>query len=108
MAAFEARRDELQAESIRVVGLSVDDQAHAREMADEAGVTFPLGYGAPLLPTATTLRAYYEERRQILHATGFVVRPDATISIACYSTGAIGRLDVDDVLRLVRFFKTRG
>ena len=108
MAAFEARRQELQAESISLVGLSVDDEVHARQMAQQSGATFPLGYGVPLLPTATTLRAYYEERRQILHATGFVVRPDATISIACYSTGAIGRLDVDSVLRLVKFFKTRG
>jgi len=49
--------------------------------------------------------AFYEERRQILQATGFLVRPDRTIAVAQYSSGPIGRLVWQDVLALVQFYK---
>jgi len=49
--------------------------------------------------------AFYEERRQILQATGFLVRPDRMIAVAQYSSGPIGRLVWQDVLALVQFYK---
>jgi hypothetical protein len=48
-----------------------------------------------------------EERRQILHSTGYVLRPDRTIAVGVYSTGPIGRLVWQDVLNLVQFYKQR-
>lgn len=107
MAAFEAARAELEAEGIAVVAASVDAREHAEKTVEGEGLSFPVGYGLPLQATADTLGAFYETRRSILHATGFVVRPDATIAVACYSTGPIGRLEVRDVLRAVRFWKSR-
>ena len=58
------------------------------------GARFPIGYGLPLHETARTLTAFYEDRRGIFHATGFVTKPDQTIGVACYSTAQIGRLVV--------------
>ena len=71
----------------------------------EFSLTFPIGYGLPLKETAAMLGAFYEERRQILHATGFVIKPDKTIAVAQYSSGPIGRLVWQDVLSLVQFYK---
>lgn len=64
-----------------------------------------VGYGLPVKDTARTFGAFYEERRQILQATGFLVRPDRTIAVAQYSSGPIGRLAWQDVLALVQFYK---
>lgn len=77
-------------------------------MREQVGPPFPLGFGLPLHPTAARLGAFYEDRRQILHATGFVLRPGGTIGVACYSSSAIGRLDPDDVVRLVAFWEGQG
>ena len=71
----------------------------------ELGLTIPVGYGLPLKETAQALGAFYEERRQILHATGFVIKPDKTLAVAQYSSGPIGRLVWQDVLALVQFYK---
>lgn len=71
----------------------------------EFGLTFPVGYGLPLKPTASTLGAFYEERRGILQSTDFVVKPDRTIMVALYSSGPIGRLVWQDVSGLVQFYK---
>lgn len=37
----------------------------------------------------------------------FLIRPDKTIEVAAYSSGPIGRFVPQDVLALVRFYKSR-
>ncbi len=71
----------------------------------EHALSFPIGYGLPLRETAATLGTFYEERRNILQSTGFLVKPDKTIAVAQYSSGPIGRLVWQDVLGLVQFYK---
>lgn len=105
MAAFEKARERLDAEGIKVVAASIDPIEKARETVQELGLTYPVGYGLQLKATAARLGAFYEERRAILHSTGFVVRPDATIAVAQYSSGPIGRLVWQDVVGLVQFYK---
>ena len=71
----------------------------------EHALSFPIGYGLPLRETAAALGAFYEERRNILQFTGFLVKSDKTIAVAQYSSGPIGRLVWQDVLGLVQFYK---
>ena len=84
---------------------STDPREKAAETIEKLSLTFPVGYGLPLAETAGRLGAFYETRRGILHATGFVVKPDRTIAVAQYSSGSIGRLVWQDVLGLVQFAK---
>ena len=84
---------------------STDPREKAAETVTEHSLTFPVAYGLPLKETAGLLGAFYEERRGILQATGFVVRPDCRIAVAQYSSGPIGRLVWQDVLGLVQFLK---
>jgi peroxiredoxin len=107
LAAFEAEAEALHADGIGIVAGSVDGPEQAEATVRACGLSFPVLHSLPLLPTATTLTTFYETRRSILHATGFVVRPDGTIAVAAYSTGPIGRLDPVDVVRVVRFWKAR-
>ena len=105
MAAFEKAQPRLQDEDIAVVAASTDPRGKAEETVNEQGITYPVGYGLPLKETAASLGSFYEERRGILHATGFVVKPDQTIAVAQYSSGPIGRLVWQDVVGLVQFNK---
>lgn len=105
MAAFGRALDKLREEGIAVVAASTDPLEKAAETVAAHSLTFPVGYGLPLKETARLFGAFYEERRGILHATGFLVKPDRTIAVAQYSSGPIGRLVWQDILGLVQFYK---
>ena len=105
MADFQSRLGDLEQNGISVYFLSTDDEEHAREMVDKHNLTFPVLYGVDGPSTAQSWGSYYEERRNILHATGFILHPDRTIASATYSTGAVGRLVAEDALNNVLFHK---
>ncbi len=84
---------------------STDPLEKAKETVSEHSLTLAIGYGLPLKETAAALGAFYEERRNILQATGFVLKPDTTIAVSQYSSGPIGRLVWQDILGLVQFYK---
>jgi peroxiredoxin len=102
LAAFARAIARLEEEGIGVVAASTDARDKAEATVKEHSITYPVGYGLPLEETAATLGAFYEPTRRVLHATGFVVNPDATIAVAQYSSGPIGRLVWQDVVALVQ------
>jgi hypothetical protein len=85
----------------------VDTEEDAKTTIDACGIDFPVGYGADYKAVSGVTGCFYEERRRILHSTGYVLRPDSTIAVGVYSTGPIGRLVWQDVLGLVQFSKQR-
>ena len=86
----------------------MDTEENAKKTIDECGINFPVGYGVDNKAISELTGCFYEERRQILHSTGYVLRPDSTIAVGVYSTGPIGRLVWQDVLALVQANKKRG
>jgi peroxiredoxin len=105
LAAFGKALSRLQEEEITIVATSTDPAEKARETVEEHALTFPVGHSLPLRETAARLGAFYDPKRGVLHATGFVVRPDRTVAVAQYSSGPIGRLVWQDVIGLVQFYK---
>lgn len=105
MADFQSRLSDLEQNGISVYALSTDDEEHAREVVDKNSLTFPVIFGVDGVKTSQAWGSYYEERRSILHATGFVLKPDRSIVSATYSTGPIGRLVAEDVINNVDFHK---
>ena len=85
----------------------MDSEADAQKTIDECSIDFPVGYGADCKAVAARTGCFYEEQRQILHSTGYVVRPDGNIAVGVYSSGPIGRLVWQDVLNVVQFYKKR-
>ena len=85
----------------------MDPLDKAAETAERNGITFPLAYGLDAETVSKTTGAYYDTDKQFVHATGFLVRPDHTLAVACYSTGPVGRLVAQNVLRLVKFYKSQ-
>ena len=108
MADFQSLSRDFEAEEIRIIAGSVDPIEKARETVDKLGVTYPVAYGLDVEAISGITGAYYEEERRFLHATSFLIRPNNTIELACYSSGPIGRFVAKDVLSLVKFYKSRG
>lgn len=90
-----------------MVAASTDPLEKARETVEEHSLSFPVGHCLPLKETARTLGAFYEERRQVLNSTGFLIKPDGTVAAAQYSSRSIGRLTWQDVVALVEFEKSQ-
>ncbi|PON10157.1 peroxiredoxin, partial [Candidatus Entotheonella serta] len=55
-----------------MVAVSVDTEEDAQKTIGECDITFPVGYGADYQAVSKLTGGFYEERRQILHSTGYV------------------------------------
>ena len=100
-----ARAGELEEADIPVYFLSTDPLEEAKAMVDKHGVTFPVIYGMDGPKTAETLGAYYEERRNIVQPAGFLLGPEKKIINVTTSSGPVGRITVEDILRVVAFYR---
>ncbi len=85
----------------------MDSVEKARETAEKTGVTFPVAYGLDAEEIAGITGAYYDKDRKYIHATGFLIRPNNSMEVVCYSSGPIGRFSAQDVLDLVKFYKSK-
>jgi peroxiredoxin len=108
LSAFSRAKDDLDAAGIKVVALSVDDEATSTELVEKRRLNFPVAHSADAEEVAGTLGAYVNDEPRYLQSTGFVLAPDGTVVTAVYSSGAIGRLTADDVLGFVRYAKEHG
>ena len=68
-------------------------------------LTLPVAYGLDPAQVAHTHGAYTSDDGAYLQATGFVLRPDGTVALALYSTGAVGRLTAADTLGFVQYLQ---
>lgn len=105
LASFQRAADKLAATDISVVALSVDDEQTTQSVVDKHHLEFPVAYGADADAVSSAWGAYTNDDPHFLQSTGFVLAPDGTLVTAVYSSGAIGRLVVDDVLGLVQYAK---
>jgi alkyl hydroperoxide reductase subunit AhpC len=107
LADFQSLIKEFEAEQISIIAGSVDSEEKASETVQKNGITFPVAYGMNAEETSRITGAYYDNSRQYVHATGFLVRPDNTLEVACYSSGPIGRFVAQNLLNLVKFYKSK-
>lgn len=107
MADLQEHAQQFESEQIKVIAASVDPREKAREIVEKLGITYPLGFGLDAEQVSRVTGAFYDAEKKFLHATGFLLRPDHTIGVACYSTGPIGRFVAKDVLGLVKFYKSK-
>ena len=105
LAEFQKWATKFESEQVSIIAGSVDPIEKAEEAIEKSGVTYPVAYGLTAEEISRVTGAYYDRDKKFLHATGFLLRPDNTIEVACYSTGPIGRFGPKDALRLVKFYK---
>ena len=82
-----------------VVAATVDDCESTKVMAEENGLTFPIGYGV----ASSQLKEFYSWWTDDHHGhypqpMEFLVIRGGTIFGSLYASGPIGRMDVNEVL----------
>jgi peroxiredoxin len=105
LRAFQRASATLADVGVRVVALSVDDEATTVGLIAKHGLTFPVGFGADARAIADLTGAFVNPDPVYLQSTGFVLDPAGKVVVSVYSSGAIGRLVPDDVAGLVRYVR---
>jgi peroxiredoxin len=107
LAAFSRAGEKLGELGVKVVALSVDDEATSASLVEKHRLSFPVGYGANADAVAVATGAYTNDSPRYLQSTGFGLDPDGKVITGVYSTAAIGRLVADDVAGFVSYVKSR-
>jgi peroxiredoxin len=107
LRAFQRDAEKLDGLDVKVVSLSVDDEATARELIAKHGLTFPVGHSADAAAIRAATGAFVNADPVYLQSTGFVLDPDGNVVVSVYSSGAIGRLVPEDVAGLVNYVKSK-
>jgi len=82
----------------------VDSLDKAQEVAE--GLSFPVGWGVERA-LGDKLGAFWEERRNFMQPTEFIVRKDGRIISSTYSSSPVGRTDPAEALTLLKFLASR-
>ena len=107
LRAFQRDAEKLDGVDVKVVSLSVDDEATARELIAKHGLMFPVGHSAGAAAIHEATGAFVSADPVYLQSTGFVLDPDGNVVVSVYSSGAIGRLVPDDVVGLVNYLESK-
>ncbi len=103
MGDFNRSWDVFQEAGIRVLGLAVDSLEETQQMARELALEFPVLSDLDAAEIAQKTGIYLSSSDPaFFQATGYVLKPDGTVSVAVYSTGAIGRLEPDKTLAHIK------
>jgi NAD(P)-dependent dehydrogenase (short-subunit alcohol dehydrogenase family) len=86
----------------RAVALSVDDEATTRQTIAEHRLDFHVGHSADADAVAAVTGAFVNDEPRYLQFTGFVLDREGRVIISVYSSGAIGRLQPDEVIGLIK------
>jgi peroxiredoxin len=107
LGSFQRATEKLAAAGIKVVALSVDDEATTAGTIEKYRLRFPVGHSADADQVAALTGAYTNEAPRYLQSTGFLLDPDGRVVNAVYSSGPIGRLVPEDVVGLVTYLKSK-
>jgi len=104
LVGFAENKAELDNLGISVVAASIDTEDKSKEVADE--VNFPVGEGVSR-EIADALGSWWEDRRSIIQPSEFILGPDNKVIASSYSDGPLGRMQADDMVKLVSFYESR-
>lgn len=107
LAGFERSSSKLAEAGIKVIALSVDDEATTIGTIEKHKLSFPVGHSADADTVASITGAYTNVDPRYLQTTGFLIDPDGRMVNAVYSSGPIGRLVAEDVLGVVNYYKSK-
>jgi len=85
---------------VSVVAASVDDEDKAAEVA--ADLSFPMAYGVTR-EQADALGAWWEERRNIIQPSEFLLSGSGKVINSMYAAGPVGRMNPPDLVKMIAF-----
>ncbi len=101
MLDFQKNINDFEKRNIQVIASSADTWAQALQTVERYKLTFRIGYGMNPREVSSLTGAFYNEKDNYLHATGFIIGPDGKIENAVYSSRSIGRLVARDCLEFI-------
>lgn len=107
LSAFQRAADKLEGLDVKIVALSVDDEATTRELIAKHRLTFPVAHSVDAAAVAAATGAFLNPDPLFLQSTGFVLDPAGDVIVSVYSSGAIGRLVPEDVAGLVNYLRSK-
>jgi peroxiredoxin len=105
LRAFQRAGASLAEIDVKVVALSVDDEATTQKLITKNGLEFAVGHSAKAQELAEQTGAFVNEDPAFVQSTGFVLDPSGRVVVSVYSSGAIGRLIPDDVIGMIRYMR---
>jgi|SRR3954452_24549105 peroxiredoxin len=105
LRAFQRAQERLAELGVRVVALSVDDEATTQALIDRHGLTFAVGHSADAAALHEAVGAFVSGEPPYVESTGFVLDPEGRVIVSVYSSAGIGRLVPDDVAGLIRYLR---
>ena len=74
---------------------------------DKQGITYTMAYGLDAEAVSQSTGGFYDEEKKFLQPINLLVRPDRTIEMGVYATGPLGRFVAQDILKVVRFYRSQ-
>ena len=106
LAGFAAEKEALDRLGVKVVALSVDDEATSAATKAKNHLQFAVGHSADADAVAAATGAFVNPSPHFLQPAGFVLGPDGTVKAAAYATSAIGRVVAKDVVGFVGYLQS--
>ena len=85
-----------------MLAASIDTGDTSKEVAD--GIDFPVAEGVTKAQ-ADSLGSWWEDRRGIIQPSEFLLNADGKVLTSSYSSGPLGRMDAEDVIKMVGFME---
>ena len=104
LVGFENEKTSFEDLNIKVFAASVDPEDKAQEVAAE--VSFPVGFGAGE-EHRNLLGSWWEERRGLIQPSEFIIDSSGKVVTSSYSSGPIGRIDAQDVIKMINFLESK-
>jgi peroxiredoxin len=107
LEGFQRASEKLAEAGVKVVALSVDDEATTVGTIEKFQLSFPVGHSADAEKVAAMTGAYINDSPRYLQTTDFLLVPDGKILNAVYSSGPLGALVAQDVIGMVTYLKSK-
>ena len=100
MDGFSEQLKALEQLGAKVIAATAEPLEKAQEVAEK--IAFPVAYGVTN-DQANQLGSWWEDRRQLIQPSNFVLNGSGKVLSATYSSGPIGRLEAADAIRFIEF-----
>ena len=102
MAAFEANKAELEALGVTIIGATTDTLEQAQDIANnDPGLTYQVAYGVTKEDADLLGSWWSEDREGYIQPTEFIMGRGGVILGALFASGPVGRMGVDEVIRMI-------
>ncbi len=87
---------------VSMIGASVESRETVQEMAEKAGVSFPMAYGVTREDADRLGSWWSDDRGGYIQPTEFLLGRGGTVLGAMYASGPVGRISPDEAVAFIQ------